>query len=179
MIHLATATRGLLVLPVLSLFVAAAQLVGQEAPEPTRIWLGVGLAVGGSTEWGGFGPTVNAVWQRGPHRAAIRAGGLFDFTGFPDSGSDDSVAELALLYGRSAANSFGSVAIGAGAAAVTFHGCPDGSAIRCVTIGLPLFAEAALQSKVMGIGIQAFGNLNPRSSFGGVALVLHLGWMPR
>jgi hypothetical protein len=100
-----------------------------------------------------------------------------DIGSFPD-GSDDSITEVGVLYGRRAVWSFGYVAIAGGMAMVTAKGFSGAAGERRETIGLPVIAEAGLQSKVLGLGIQAFGNVNPVSMYGGVSLFLEIGWMP-
>jgi hypothetical protein len=39
-------------------------------------------------------------------------------------------------------------------------------------------AEGALTARVIGIGLQGFTNLNAEAIYGGLGLVLHLGWLP-
>jgi hypothetical protein len=151
----------------------------QEAHDRTRIWLGVGLAsAGGQSGGGGFGAAAQLVYQRRPHQATLRALVLAtDLARFPD-GSDDSMGEVGVLYGRTRTRSWGHVSASAGGSIVRFERCPGGGFETCRTLGLPLTLEAALNSRALGIGLQAFGNVNAKAAYGGLALILQLGWMP-
>jgi hypothetical protein len=143
-----------------------------------RIWLGVGLATaGGQNGIEGFGLLGQVVYQGRPHQAMLRALALLDVENFPD-GSDDGTAELGLLYGRTRTRRWGHVSGAAGASVVNFERCPDRALGACSTVGLPLTAEAAVNSPILGVGLQAFGNLNPKASYGGLGLFLQLGWLP-
>ncbi len=153
-----------------------AQEQGME--ERTRAWLGVGLAQGVSSEVeGGLGAVVQLAYQKGPHHFAARALGLADFHGFPDSGGG-GLGELGLVYGRRRTASFGYAALSAGAAFVTLDHCPGRGSATCNTVGFPLTAEAALQGGLIGLGLQLYANVNPRSPYGGLTLSLLMGWMP-
>ena len=55
---------------------------------------------------------------------------------------------------------------------------PSRGDATCSTLGLALEVQAALSRRVLGIGLQAFGNLDPEASYGGVGLFLQLGWLP-
>jgi plasmid maintenance system antidote protein VapI len=46
-------------------------------------------------------------------------------------------------------------------------------------VSLPVVAEAAVRlGSVLGVGVQAFANLNKKQSFGGVVVFVQLGWLP-
>lgn len=146
---------------------------------PVRVWLALGLASGASTTVdANFGGTVRLVGQKGRHQGTVRFLAMGDFSSFPDGGSDDGVGEFGLLYGRSRTSGLGSVAVSAGLAVVAVTGCRAGEAATCNTVGIPFVAEASLQSTPIGIGLEAFLNLNPTAVFGGLALTVQLGWMP-
>ena len=119
-----------------------------------------------------MGPWTGAAW-----RSRWLGERLCVIGSFPD-GSDDAIAEVGVPYGRRAAWSFGYVAVAGGVAMIGGEGFPGASGERRETVGLPLVADVGLQSKVSGLGIQAFGNLNSVSMFGGVSVFLHIGWMP-
>ncbi len=158
--------------------VAAGPIHAQSEELGTRVWLSLGLGGGAAQELnvdGTLAFQANAQWGR--HHVALRALGMGDVGSFPD-GSDDSVTEVSLLYGRRRAWSFGYVAAAAGLANVSAKGLPGTSNEVHRTVGLPVVLEAGLQSPVLGLGIQGFGNLNSVATYGGVLILLQLGWMP-
>lgn len=146
---------------------------------PDRVWLGVGLAQGVSAEVeSGLGGLAQLTWQRGSRHLALRMLGLADFQGFPDGGSDHGVAEFGALYGRTRASSWGHAALAAGVSLLRLNGCGDGAPEVCSAVGIPVTAEAAIQTAVLGLGLQAYGNVNTRTPYGGLVLFVQLGWMP-
>lgn len=158
--------------------VAAGPLHAQSEGPGTRVWLSLGLGGGVAQELnvdGTLALQANAQWGR--HHVALRALGMGDVGSFPD-GSDDSVTEVSLLYGRRGAWSFGYVAAAAGLASVSAKGLPGTANAVQRAVGLPVVLEAGLQSPVLGLGIQGFGNLNSVATYGGVLVFLQLGWMP-
>lgn len=147
----------------------------QSFEQPHRIWLGVGLAGGGSTSGegdGGAGLLAQIVYQRRGHHFALRGLGLGD----PYGNSARSFGELGLIYGRAITTGSGHAAVAAGLAGVGFETCPDDDD-SCFTLGVPLVAEVGLSLEFIGLGLQAFGNLNPKASYGGLSLFLLLGWL--
>jgi hypothetical protein len=46
------------------------------------------------------------------------------------------------------------------------------------TLGIPLTAEAGVQTTFIGLSVQAFANLNAEAPWAGVAGRILLGWMP-
>jgi hypothetical protein len=93
--------------------------------------------------------------------------------------SADEFGEVGALYGRAAKRKWGHAAISAGLAVTGVSSCPDAATSGCTTLGVPMVAEAALRlGSIAGIGVQGFGNLNPKSIYGGVAVFLQLGWLP-
>jgi hypothetical protein len=148
---------------------------GQEVHRPTRVWLAAGPASGaGTSVEAGVGLLAAIAWQKQPHQVTFRALTLTDLAGFPDSGGGDAVAEVGLLYGRVRPASFGHASASAGLALVTFGTCP-GRRAQCHTAGVPLVVEAATSLTVIGIGLQAFANVNLRSPYGGLAAFIQLG----
>lgn len=144
-----------------------------------RVWLALGLAAGAAQAVdAGIGGTVELTGQWREHHASLRILGLADFSGFPDSGSDDSVGEVGLTYGRWSPRSFGYTALAAGLAMVTVHGGEPPPDDTRVTVGIPLTAEAGVQTTVIGLSLQAFANLNAEAPWAGVAARILLGWMP-
>jgi len=174
--------RGVLfkvVIAAAGLALSVSQTSAQPVNRPTRVWLSLGLGGGGAQELDANGAAsfqLTAQW--GPHHTMFRALGMGDVSSFPEAGSDDTIEEVGVLYGRRAVSSFGYAALAGGLAIVNAKGFAGASNARRQTIGLPVIAEAGLQSSVLGLGIQAFGNLNTVSLYGGVSLFLQVGWMP-
>lgn len=170
--------RRAILLGLVATSLAAVSLAAQSTQPGPRIWLSLGLGGGAAPELSVDGTLAfQATAQWGGHHVALRALGMGDVGSFPD-GSDDSVTEVSLLYGRRRAWSFGYVAAAAGLAGVGARGFPGTANDLRRTIGLPVSLEVGLQSPVVGIGVQGFGNLNTVASFGGVLVALQLGWMP-
>jgi hypothetical protein len=161
---------------VLSVFVASAA-AAQETQPRSRIWAGAGLASGGGSEMSGVGLIGQFVFQRQPHSIALRGVVLDDLSGFPDSGGDDVIGELGLLYGRTRVIGPGHVGFSLGVSGVALDPCPHDDD-PCFMVGVPLVAEAALSAKVVGVGLQLFGNINAKMTYAGVAAFLQLGWLP-
>jgi len=172
-------------LAVAALGLPSGEVSAQSAERPTRVWLGLGLASGAAQDLAtDAGATVQLTAQRGAHHVGLRMLFMGDWGSFPD-GSDDTIGEIGLVYGRWSASSFGYAAISGGLALVSGQGFPDTGAVGFSptddgtrsTVGIPLVVEAGLQSPVIGVGLQLFGNLNSLASYAGAALSLHLGWM--
>ena len=162
---------GLCVIGALMPVSAAGQ---SEAPDHARLWLGLGPMFGGASGLAvDVGGSFQLTGERGPHHASLRVLMMGDAI----SSSNDAVLDVALLYGRNSSASFGYVAFAGGPAAVRLSGCDSAPSGECRTVGLTLAAEAGLQATVIGIGLQAFGNLNAVSSYGGLGVVMLLGWM--
>ena len=151
----------------------ASAAMAQEAPHRTSVWGAVGMGAGLPTSGGdGIGNMAQLVYQKRPHHAAVRALVLHDL----DRGTDE-IAEVGALYGRTLAFGWGDVALATGVAAVAFDRCPD-AADPCSTAGVPIVAEAALSGKLVGVGVQAFGNVNAKATYGGALIFVQLGWLP-
>lgn len=138
---------------------------------PGRAWLGagLGLGVGGGVD-GGAG-LVQLAWQRAPHHVVLRGLGLAELYG-------GNAGELGLLYGRVRTGPSRHLAVATGLSRVSLSGCDGRASPRCVTLGIPLTAEVALQTRFVGLGLQGFTNLNKEAIHGGVVLFLQAGWMP-
>ena len=166
---------------VLALLLSAAALslpgraAAQAPAQPQRAWLGAGLAGAGTTSQdveGHGGLMVQLVYQGRGHHVALRGLALGDVFGSSVSG----LGELGLLYGRTIGTRAGHAAVAAGLAAVGFETCPDDDD-SCFVIGVPVVAELAVSLEFVGLGLQLFGNLNPKAPYGGAALFAQLGWL--
>ena len=142
----------------------------QETPSRTRVWAAAGLGGGVPASGGdGIGNMLQIVYQKNAHHAAIRGVVLHDI-----ERSTKEIAELGALYGRTNAFSWGSATVAAGVSAVAFDTCPDDDD-SCFTPGVPIVIEVTRSRRIVGIGIQAFGNLNSKAAYAGAVLFLQLG----
>jgi len=146
------------------------------AQDRSRIWLGAGLGSAARADGAsGFAVMGEVVYQVRAHHFAVRALGAAD----PFDTGADAFGEIGLLYGRAAKRKWGHGAISAGLAVTGVSSCSDAGTSGCTTLGVPVVAEAALRlASVVGVGIQGFANLNPKSVYGGVVVFLQLGWLP-
>lgn len=162
-----------------ALLAALLAVGGDEAwgqrPGAAGVWLGV--AGGGVVS---SGPRLGAaaaqlVWARQPHYISLRAA----YMGNPgEEGVTHDFAEAGALYGRARVRGRTHLAAAAGLALTEVNPCP-GAFGACRVAGVPLVAEAAVRpAPVLGIGAQAFANLNAKRPYAGIALLLQLGWMP-
>ena len=153
---------------------ADAQDVAGARDAPARVWVAAGLGGGGGAEdVGGAALLVQAVYQNDPHQLSARFLALAD-----PFGSTDGAAEIGLLYGRTLTGYMGHLALSAGVAFTHVEPCSEDG--DCGTLGVPVVAEASLRLfPVAGLGAQLFANINDRAVYGGVAVYLQLGWLPR
>jgi hypothetical protein len=108
-----------------------------------------------------------------PQQFAVR--GMLAADLFGSSGSE--FGELDLLYGRAVVGAFGHASLSTGLSATKPPGCPSGCSW---IVGVPIVAEIAVRpAAVLGFGLQGFVNLNRHAAFGGIALLVQLGWLPR
>jgi hypothetical protein len=154
----------------------SAQLPGHQSPGGWRLWAAFGLGFGGSAKGEGAAVVGELVFQRSPHHLALRATGIADLFDPASCGMGD----LGVVYGRTAIGSLGHATVGSGLALTSADRCDGSGGSRGAGLGVPIVAEVALRlAPVVGIGLQAFANVNPRASFGGVVVFLQLGWLPR
>jgi hypothetical protein len=142
----------------------------------SRFWLGAGAGgAGGGNSTGGGALMAQIVYQTNAHQFTVRAMGAAD----PFGNGGDEFGEIGVLYGRAAKRRWGHAAISTGLAWTGFGSCADNAGAGCSTLGLPIVAEASARLfSIMGVGAQAFANLNVKSIYGGVVVFLQLGWLP-
>jgi hypothetical protein len=156
------------------LALATVFVVPANAQVRDRVWLGLGLGGGGGSELDGAAASAQLVFQHRAHYMAIRALLLFDVYG-----DDGNTGEIGVLYGRMALRSWGHAGLAGGLAYTDVQPCPHGGGVGCHTVGVPLLAEAAARlNSVLGVGVQAFVNLNSVMSYRGALVFLQLGWIP-
>lgn len=170
--------EALALIALVALVVPSAAMA-QTPDGPVRVWLAMGLAGAGAQGVdAGIGGTAQLTGQWREHHASLRMLGLIDLSGFPDSSSDDGVGEFGVTYGRWSPRSFGYTAVAAGLAMVRVQGVAPPPDDTRTTVGIPLTAEAGVQTTFIGLSVQAFANLNAEASWAGVAGTILLGWMP-
>lgn len=149
-------------------FTAHAQ---QDGTRP-RTWIGAGFGAGYSADSDGIAAMAELVHQRRAHYLAVRALSIVS------PGGDDHVAsELGILYGRSWTRSLGHIALAGGVAGTSVDECTENG--PCTAIGFPIVLEAAFRPfSFMGIGVQAYGNINNQQRYRGVVAFVQLGWLP-
>jgi hypothetical protein len=148
---------------------ATPSVLAQESPA-TRFdtfWLGPGLGAGTND----FAAHFNFSYQTGANLLSLRAAttaGIFS----------DGFGDVALLYGRATRPDryHASVAVGVAVA----DGCKGGGLGGCrdrpSVFGFPIETQLFWRpSRVFGVGLYGFANLNQSQSFAGMTLGLQLG----
>ena len=111
-------------------------------------------------------------YQAGHHLFSLRGGAAAELF-------SDGLLEVGLLYGRARPGAPRHGSISAGLAWVYTERCGGlFASAPCrseSTLGVPIVAEASFRAAFIGIGAQAFANINPTQSLVGIAVVLHLG----
>lgn len=161
-------------------FMLALPLYGQEGPDdPVRIWIYGGMGGGdfssrdGQTNDPGIALLAGVAASRAAHRFTLRGAVVAEILG-------DGIADLGLLYGRTWTGERSQRSLSAGVALVEgedCHGIFSGRPCEDVNkVGLPLSASVSFRPvRMLGLGLEAFGNLNTLSSFAGVAAIIELG----
>ena len=142
------------------------------AQDRARTWVGAGAGTGGAKRSSeALALMGQLVHQRGANHFALRGVTIRD----PYGEGSGSLTDVGLLYGRVAKGRQGHGAIAAG---VAYTAVSIGDTEARI-LGAPVVAEAGFRpTRVLGIGVQAFANLNKQRVFGGVVVFLQLGWMP-
>jgi hypothetical protein len=141
--------------------------LSQTLTRDPAVWVQGGLGVSSAN----LGGIIAASAVKGPHLVSARA----SFVAESLDGGDDEAFDIGLLYGRQLRS--GGVfrpSAAAGVAYIKCEGCDEGR--NAATVGLAVSVEAALwPTRIAGVGIHGFGNLNSVASFAGVALTIHVG----
>jgi hypothetical protein len=157
-----------------------ARASAQDYQNPLRVWGAFGLGGVSAPVTDGMGVMGEIAVQKYPHHAAFRVLAIADAV---NTSAGPKIGEFAALYGRTAIAPAGHAAIASGLALTGGDLCKVASTdAQCQdswTVGIPIVAELALQPlPVVGVGVQAFANLNTKASFFGGIVFLQLGWMP-
>jgi len=143
---------------------------GQEHDIRARLWGAIGAGPGFPTSGGdGIANMAQLVYQKRSHHAAVRALILHDI-----DRATNEIGEIGALYGRTSVMGSFPVVVAAGLSGVAFSTCPDDDD-SCFTIGVPIVAEASRSTTLIGIGIQAFTNVNAKAPYAGGLFFLKLG----
>ena len=135
-----------------------------------KVWGAVGVGAAAPSSGGeGIANMAELVFQKKSHHAAIRAVIVHDI-----ERPTNEIGELNALYGRTSALRSFPLVIATGLSGVGFFDCPDDDD-SCFTFGIPLVTEISRNTRFIGIGLQVFGNVNPKASYAGGMLFLKLG----
>jgi hypothetical protein len=160
--------RHIVVIAVLGCL-AAGNASAQDAGR-TRVFAAAGVGAGIPSSGGdGIANMGQLVFQKNAHHVALRGFVLHDL-----DRTTNEMGEVGILYGRARVKRDGYFAVAGGVSFNAFDTCPDDDD-SCFTFGVPLVAEAALNRGAVGLGVQAFGNLNAKASYGGAVLFVQLG----
>ena len=151
---------------------ALVAMVGSAQAQDNRtlVWGAVGAGAAAPTTGGeGITNIAQLVIQKNPHHAALRIVAIHDI-----DRPTNEIGELSALYGRTRSIRNYPVVLATGLSAVGFFDCPDDDD-SCFTFGVPLVAEVSRNSRFVGIGFQAFTNINPKAVYAGGVLMVKLG----
>ena len=146
----------------------------QDAQDHASVWVAAGVGAGVPTSGGdGIANVAQVVLQKRSHHVALRGVVLHDI-----ESNTKEIGEIGVLYGRKNAFGWRDAVVAVGVSGVAFDTCPDDDD-SCFTPALPIVAEVSRRRGVIGLGIQAFANVNRKASYAGVALLLEVGRLPR
>jgi hypothetical protein len=154
-----------------------------EGPADSGVFGTFGLGVASA----GVGGLLSLSLHRSRNVFILRTSGASEFTLF---GSSDSSEDYALLFGRvrDGRSDWARAAVGPAVVRTRRRGQGSGcSGFFCsgdtestTTVGLALQADVVWAlGPAVGLGLTAFGSVNPQMSYGGLALGLHLGRVRR
>ena len=159
------------------------------AADRSAISIGLGAGSGRWHDGSGRAEVIQITYEKNGHQFALRVSGVADGTEGHDDSSDAS--DFGLLYGRVKNTRFAHLAVMAGLSTtqVEYTIVPDrpSPSCRCIevgqyenrrSVGVPLVAEASFRPfPALGLGVQAFANLNRNSAWGAVVIFAQVGWM--
>ena len=144
-----------------------------------RVWIAAGLGAGRASddEQVDFGRVLQAVYQKDAHHIAARIAYVSEF-----GDRESNYTEYGVQYGRTLYGSEGHLSLSSGVSVVrvcTARGVPRTTIVCDYSAGLPLVAEMGLRLiPVLGLGAQAFTNLNRSTPYYGLLFFFQAGWMP-
>lgn len=169
--------RGGVALVFLAMVSVPGGALSQTAESGTRIWLAPGVGAGLMADTDPAALLLEMGVLRGNLRIGARIAGLTE----AGTGNDGSAWDLGVVAGPAVRGRLGHAAVGAGLAVAGCHNRRE--APKCdgtSTVGVALMAEAAFRIlPFMGVGLQAFGDLNGNSTFGGLVAFVQLGLLRR
>lgn len=141
----------------------------EQTQTPTRVWLSFGF---GLTTPEDYGPHFGITFRRNQHLFGARIAGSGEIFG-------KNYNDIALLYGRATSlSSRVDLHLSTGAAVVMGErsGLNTNTRLFRPAPGLPLQAQLNWNAApVAGLGLTAFGNINARQSFAGIAVSVNIG----
>lgn len=157
---------------------AALPAAAQTAQRPTW-WLTLGAGRGFFGSENAIGAHASFSYQFGANALSMRSSGTGDFieTLFGNAGDVVGTSDWGVLYGRATAPGrfHASVAAGVGIARV-YRAVASGEPTTSTHFGVPLEGQLFWRlSRVIGLGLYGYGNLNSDQSFGGLSAGVSLG----
>ena len=139
------------------------------------LWISAGIGEGGAARTGdGLGAMASGWYAYGPYVAGVRASAAGPFFG---PGTRDKAA----LVGLRARSTHAFVLFGVGAGTLSgarSNGEQSGSeTVFPDLVSIAYGAEASVNYKVIGIGLDLFGAVAGRTSYTGLAMSIQLGYL--
>jgi hypothetical protein len=155
-----------------------------EGTEGQGAYVSAGLGAGGE----GLAGLVSLGYREDDRLITVRVAKTEELNIFGPSPSQ-SRSDASVLYGLIMPGRGGFTAVSAGLGVVHsvsrgeyvrstgagFFGPVEHERISRTTVGLALSGKAVLSTRHAGVGLEAFGNVNPKASFVGLALTLDVG----
>lgn len=162
-------TRIALLLVGLTTLAAASPASAQTAPTVRETWVAGGFGAGTiAGTGGGVLGSLEVAHRWDEHLVMFATTAVFDL-------SNDSMADLGVLYGRVRSGGSFESSAAVGLAFVESGGCTS-CPIAASTIGIPIrLASSYRPTPILGLGIRAVANLNTEASYVGFAFVIELG----
>jgi hypothetical protein len=172
--------------------VAALCMAVESAPASTPTWVSLGVGpgsvAGSSQSW--IAARFAVQWSKGSNLWTIGTAGCSEFDIFGSMQPNEYARDYGLLYGKRWSGAMGYVSASAGLGLVAgmrrgkytgnsgewFFGTSYYEEKPFVTVGAPVDVQFVLAPiKFFGLGLDFFGNVNPKRSFGGGMLSLFVG----
>ena len=143
-------------------------------------WLSAGLGLGsGSNIGGAITGALSFTFEYGEHRGSVRLHGIAS----PSlSSSRSEVGEIGILYGRTSRTRGTISSVATGVSLGRVYNCDRVGGAECTVVGIPIVLDGMLRAGIIGLGLQAYVNLNHQAPYFGTSLLLSLGslgpWEP-
>jgi hypothetical protein len=174
--------RKTLVVSLAVLAVVAPSRARAQAPDTPGAYISAGLGAGGE----GVAGLASLGFRRGDRVITARVA-ITDELNILGPSPSQSRSDVSVLVGRIVPGRYGFATASAGLGLV--HTVSRGQYLRSdpgflgsvyerrseTTAGVALSVKAVLSTRYAGIGLEGFGNLNPKASFVGLAMTLDVG----